>query len=208
MLNIWYSLGLMSVFLVLATLACGASLGIRSENLSWGEQFSSTTFNIVMSCVVFVMALSFLGIWEIPIPGFVGSGKTAEVATHEGAAGAVCQRGAVDRACHAVQWAAVGFGVRLHVATIAGCDLRHLRLYWFRDGFAVFADRRISAVDSLFAQAWGLDGHVQAHHGVCATGHRGISIFVFGTGLCGTDFRATRRAVGGLLVDWPRSADG
>jgi suppressor for copper-sensitivity B len=88
MLNIWYSLGLMSVFLVLATLACGASLGLRSENLSWGEQFSSTTFNIVMSCVVFVMALSFLGIWEIPIPGFVGSGKTAEVATHEGAAGA------------------------------------------------------------------------------------------------------------------------
>ncbi len=88
MLNIWYSLGLMSVFLVLATLASGASLGIRSENLSWGEQFSSTTFNIVMSCVVFVMALSFLGVWEIPIPGFVGSGKAVEVASQEGATGA------------------------------------------------------------------------------------------------------------------------
>ncbi len=87
-LNLWYTLGLLSVFLVLATLACGASLGLRSENLSWGEQFSSTTFNIVMSAVVFVMALSFLGVWEIPIPGFVGSGKAAEAATHEGASGA------------------------------------------------------------------------------------------------------------------------
>jgi thiol:disulfide interchange protein len=32
--------------------------------------------------------LSFLGVWEIPIPGFVGSGKAAEAATHEGASGA------------------------------------------------------------------------------------------------------------------------
>ncbi|HTQ37947.1 MAG TPA: thioredoxin family protein [Pirellulales bacterium] len=88
LLNVWYTLGLMSVFMVLATLACGASLGLRSENLSWGEQFSSTAFNIVMSGVVFVMALSFLGVWEIPIPGFVGSGLAAEAATHEGAAGA------------------------------------------------------------------------------------------------------------------------
>ncbi|HEY2826578.1 MAG TPA: thioredoxin family protein, partial [Pirellulales bacterium] len=87
-LNLWYTLGLLSVFLVLATLACGASLGLRSQNLSWGEQFSSTTFNIVMSAVVFVMALSFLGVWEIPIPGFVGSGKAVEAASHEGAAGA------------------------------------------------------------------------------------------------------------------------
>lgn len=88
MLNIWYSLGLMAVFLVLATLACGASLGLRDQNLSWGEQFSSTAFNIVLCGIVFAMALSFLGIWEIPIPGFIGSGKAAAVATHEGAVGA------------------------------------------------------------------------------------------------------------------------
>jgi thiol:disulfide interchange protein len=41
-----------------------------------------------MCGLVFAMALSFLGVWEIPIPGFVGTGKAAEVATHEGAAGA------------------------------------------------------------------------------------------------------------------------
>lgn len=38
--------------------------------------------------VVFVMALSFLGIWEVPIPGFIGSGKADEVSRKEGAIGA------------------------------------------------------------------------------------------------------------------------
>ncbi len=88
MLNIWYALGTLSVFMVLASLAAGVSLGLREQNLGWGEQFSSTTFNVVMVAIVFVFALSFLGVWEIPIPGFVGSGAAAEVASHEGAVGA------------------------------------------------------------------------------------------------------------------------
>ncbi len=87
-LNIWYALGTLSVFLVLATLASGVNLGLREQNLGWGEQFSSTSFNVVMVAVVFVMALSFLGVWEIPIPGFVGSGAATEIAAREGAAGA------------------------------------------------------------------------------------------------------------------------
>ncbi len=45
-------------------------------------------FTITLAALVFAMALSFLGVWEIPIPGFVGSGVTAEVASREGAAGA------------------------------------------------------------------------------------------------------------------------
>jgi suppressor for copper-sensitivity B len=80
-LNLWYTAGLMFVFMVLATLSV-------SLNLGWGEQFSSTAFNVIMCAVLFIMALSFLGVWEIPIPGFVGSGKAAELATHEGAVGA------------------------------------------------------------------------------------------------------------------------
>jgi thiol:disulfide interchange protein/DsbC/DsbD-like thiol-disulfide interchange protein len=87
-LNIWYSLGLMSVFLVLAVLATGASLGLSEENLGWGQQFTSTTFNIVMVGLVFAMALSFLGIWEIPIPGFASSGKANDLASREGFVGA------------------------------------------------------------------------------------------------------------------------
>ncbi len=87
-LNVWYALGTLAVFMVLATLAAGVSLGLREQNLGWGEQFTSTTFNVVMVAVVFVFALSFLGVWEIPIPGFVGSGAAAEVAAREGATGA------------------------------------------------------------------------------------------------------------------------
>ena len=87
-LNLWYTAGLLSVFMALATMAVAANLGLGKENLAWGEQFSSTTFSVAMACVVFAFALSFLGVWEIPIPGFVGSGKATELAAKEGAAGA------------------------------------------------------------------------------------------------------------------------
>jgi thiol:disulfide interchange protein len=80
-LNIWYSLGLLSVFIVLALLAIFLGLG-------WGQQFSSSTFNVVLAAIVFAMGLSFLGVWEIPIPGFVGSGKANDLAAQEGVAGA------------------------------------------------------------------------------------------------------------------------
>ncbi len=81
MLNLWYSLGLISVFLVLATLAAFVGLG-------WGQLFSFAWFNITLAAVVFVMSLSFLGVWEIPIPGFVGSGKVNDYSNQEGAVGA------------------------------------------------------------------------------------------------------------------------
>ena len=66
LLNVAYSAGLVSVMLVLASLAVFAGLG-------WGEQFSSTTFSVTLAAVVFAFALSFLGVWEIPLPGFVGA---------------------------------------------------------------------------------------------------------------------------------------
>lgn len=80
-LNVWYALGLLSVFVVLATLAVLAGLG-------WGGLFQYKGFNITLAAVVFVMGLSFLGVWEIPIPGFVGSGKAIEMAEQEGVGGA------------------------------------------------------------------------------------------------------------------------
>ena len=83
-LNLWFSLGLISVFMVLAVLAKVAGFG-------WGDQFRSLPFNIILTAVVFVFALSFLGVWEIPIPGFVASGKVSEVAEQEGPAGAFCK---------------------------------------------------------------------------------------------------------------------
>ena len=62
LLNVWYSLGLLSVFVLLAVLAVTLGFG-------WGQLFSFKWFNITLAAVVFVMALSFLGVWEIPIPG-------------------------------------------------------------------------------------------------------------------------------------------
>lgn len=80
-LNAWYGLGIMLVFMILASLAAFAGFG-------WGQLFSYSGFNITLAAVIFVMALSFLGVWEIPIPGFIGSGKAGELATREGAVGA------------------------------------------------------------------------------------------------------------------------
>lgn len=87
-LNLVYSLGMLSVFWLLATLASGASLGLSDESLGWGEQFNYAGFTIPLLCVVFVMGLSFIGVWEIPLPGFVGSGAANSLAQKEGLGGA------------------------------------------------------------------------------------------------------------------------
>jgi thiol:disulfide interchange protein DsbD len=81
MLNIWYSLGLLSVFWVLATLAVTLGFG-------WGNLFGFSGFKIGLTAVVFVMGLSFLDVWEVPIPGFIGRGKAVELAGKEGFSGA------------------------------------------------------------------------------------------------------------------------
>lgn len=79
LMNLSYTAGLVSVMLVLASLAVFAGMG-------WGEQFSSTGFTITLAAIVFAFGLSFLGVWEIPLPGFVSTadGKTPQ----EGYAGA------------------------------------------------------------------------------------------------------------------------
>lgn len=81
-LNLWYAAGIVSVFLVLAAIAA------TTASFSWGAQSSSTLFNVLLVALVFAMALSLLGVWEIPIPGFIGSGSVHEVASKEGAVGA------------------------------------------------------------------------------------------------------------------------
>ncbi|MBN1588622.1 MAG: thioredoxin family protein [Pirellulales bacterium] len=83
-LNVWYSLGLLSVFVVLASLAVFRSLG-------WGQLFSFTGFNVTLIAIVFTMSLSLIGTWEIPIPGFFGSGKANDLSQREGALGAFCK---------------------------------------------------------------------------------------------------------------------
>ena len=64
-LNSSYAIGVIGVFLLLATLAVFAGM-------VWGGLFQKEAFKIVMTMIVFTMALSLLGIFEIPIPGMIG----------------------------------------------------------------------------------------------------------------------------------------
>jgi len=80
-LNLWYAAGIVSVFLLLGVLAVAIGL-------SWGGQFGNTTFNVIIAAIVFAMALSLLGVWEVPIPGFFGSGAVQDAAAKEGPLGA------------------------------------------------------------------------------------------------------------------------
>ncbi len=91
-LNLWYSIGIISVFWALAGIAIAVQAGLgRTFGLTqfgWGQQFSYDGFNIALVSIVFVMALSFLGVWEIPIPGFAGGKNAQGLAQKEGAVGA------------------------------------------------------------------------------------------------------------------------
>ena len=82
-LNLWYCAGLYAVFFMLATASVAANIGLAGSNLAWGEQFTSSRFNIAMAAIVFAFALSFLGVWELPIPGFIGA-KAGAMQTQEG----------------------------------------------------------------------------------------------------------------------------
>ena len=82
-LNLWYCAGLYAVFFMLATASVAANIGLAGSNLAWGEQFTSSRFNIAMAALVFAFALSFLGVWELPIPGFIGA-KAGAMQSQEG----------------------------------------------------------------------------------------------------------------------------
>lgn len=80
MLNLVFSLGLMTVFWVLATLAAFFGMG-------WGDWLTkSMTGSIIITAVVFAFGLSMLGVWEIPIPGL--SGGAGQMAEEDGLLGA------------------------------------------------------------------------------------------------------------------------
>jgi len=89
-LNLSYSAGLFVVFMILGTLAALAQLGLSDESFAWGELYTLTWFKVSMTALVFAMALSFLGTWELPIPGFATSGKATKLAAREGPFGAFC----------------------------------------------------------------------------------------------------------------------
>ncbi|MDQ3329368.1 MAG: thioredoxin family protein [Planctomycetota bacterium] len=93
-LNASYAVGVIVVFLCFAALAAlpqwfgwlFQALDLSTTDFSFGKLFQSDRFNLAMAGVVFAMSLSLLGVFEIPIPGMIGS--AAGSASHEGLSGA------------------------------------------------------------------------------------------------------------------------
>jgi suppressor for copper-sensitivity B len=85
-LNLNYVAGILAVMLVLALLNIGAKLA--GQAFGWGQHFQHLGFQVPMTVLLFAMSLSFLGVWEIPIPGFATSSKSGELLEKEGLSGA------------------------------------------------------------------------------------------------------------------------
>lgn len=85
-LNMAYAGGVLLVFWILAAIAVGVRVG-SEEVFMWGEQFTHDPFQITLAVFCFAMALSLLGVWEIPIPGFAGGSRAAELQQKEGLSG-------------------------------------------------------------------------------------------------------------------------
>ena len=77
-LNLSFVAGIVSVMFVLAAVTIFAKLSY-GRAFGWGQQFERLDFQVALTVLVFAMALSFLGVWEIPIPGFAMSSKSAEL---------------------------------------------------------------------------------------------------------------------------------
>ncbi len=86
-LNLAFVGGIMAVMLGLAIFTVIAKLAFE-KTFGWGEQFTVLEFKVALAALVLAMALSFLGVWEIPIPGFATSSKSGQMMDQEGLAGA------------------------------------------------------------------------------------------------------------------------
>ncbi len=80
-LNVVYMLGILSVFALLAVLAV-------LLNFSWGQQFTFIEVKLGLTILLFALALSYLGVWEIPAPSFAAGKKSQELEGREGYVGA------------------------------------------------------------------------------------------------------------------------
>lgn len=86
-LNLAFVAGIVSVMLVLAAVTIAAKM-FYGQAFGWGQQFERLDFQVGLAMLVFAMALSFLGVWEIPIPGFATTNHSGELMQKEGHLGA------------------------------------------------------------------------------------------------------------------------
>ncbi|MEM7474277.1 MAG: thioredoxin family protein [Planctomycetota bacterium] len=91
-LNLSYSAGILAIMLGLAALTVGVKVA-SGQAFAWGEQFTFLELKVFLACFMFAMGLSFLGVWEIPIPGFATSNKSGELMEKDGMLGAFYKGG-------------------------------------------------------------------------------------------------------------------
>ncbi len=162
-----------------------------------------------MTGLVFAMALSFLGVWEIPIPGFVGSRAGRPIAgARKGPAGpfsrAFSPRSWPRRAAD-LSWARL----RLPPHPAAARGLLHLRRRrawaWPRRilSWAYFPE-----LLAVSAPARRVDGNLQAGHGLPAPGHGGLPLHNAQRGLLHPHADAAGRPLVCRMADRPHAADG
>ncbi|MFA5583858.1 MAG: protein-disulfide reductase DsbD domain-containing protein, partial [Bacteriovoracaceae bacterium] len=65
--NLFFTLGVLSTFLVLATLVVALKAG--GEEIGWGFQLQSPSFILFMMLLLFVMTLNLFGLFEFKTPG-------------------------------------------------------------------------------------------------------------------------------------------
>lgn len=99
MLNLIYSLGVISVFMVLAVVSSSLNIivaqfasadGAAGETggLAWGQWSGDWRYILAMIVLVYTMGLSMLGVWELSMPSFLGSGSVATASNQSGYGGA------------------------------------------------------------------------------------------------------------------------
>jgi len=80
-LNVAYVAGIMAVFALLAIVAAVTKFG-------WGEQFTYFPVRLGLTLTLFALALSYLDVWEIPVPGMAAGKASQDLQNREGFFGA------------------------------------------------------------------------------------------------------------------------
>ena len=80
-LNFAYAAGILAVFALLALLAAAFSF-------KWGQQFQYFELRLGLTVLIFAMALSYLGVWELPTPGVANSDASQNLQDRQDLTGA------------------------------------------------------------------------------------------------------------------------
>ena len=161
--------GIVATFLVLAL----AVLLVKSsgEQIGWGFQFQYPGFVVAMSALVFALALSLFGVYEILLPG---TSNLGELGGREGLTGSFLN--GVLATILATPCTAPFLGTALGFAFAQPAGVVIAVFLAIGVGMAlpyvVLATK--AGVDWTFAQARALDGAVQAAHGLFADGYSAV----------------------------------